>query len=185
VLTGRFNPVGRLPVTWPRSVGQIPIFYAARPTGRPFDPIDPYTSKYLDCSVEPQFYFGHGLSYSRFALSNLAALQQHVGFDDVIRLSVEVVNEGSMEGEATVFLFARDVVASVARPVLELKRFAKIALGAGERDVLDFAFPAAELSFPGPDFRACFEPGAFEFSVGFSADPKELTAISLQALSGV
>ena len=152
VLTGRFNPVGRLPVTWPRAVGQIPIFYAARPSGRPFDPIDPYTSKYLDCSVEPQFYFGHGLSYSRFALSNLAALQQRVSFDDVIRLSVDVVNEGSIEGETTVFLFARDVVASVVRPVLELKRFAKIALGAGEKDVLDFDVSRrrAQLSRFGP-----------------------------------
>ncbi len=185
VLTGRFNPVGRLPVTWPRAVGQIPIFYAARPSGRPFDPIDPYTSKYLDCSVEPQFYFGHGLSYSRFALSNFAALQQSVGIGDVIRLSVDVVNEGSMEGEATVFLFARDIVASVARPVLELKRFAKMALGPGERDILDFAFPTAELSFPGLDLQPCFEPGAFEFSVGFSADPKGLTTIRLQAVAGV
>ena len=185
VLTGRFNPVGRLPVTWPRAVGQIPIFYAARPSGRPFDPIDPYTSKYLDCSVEPQFYFGHGLSYSRFALSNFAALQQRVGIGDVIRLSVDVVNEGSIEGEATVFLFARDIVASVARPVLELKRFAKIALGAGERDVLDFDFPAAELSFPGLDLQPCFEPGAFEFSVGFSANPKALMTLRLEVVAGI
>jgi len=69
--------------------------------------------------------------------------------------------------------------------VLELKRFAKIALGAGERDVLDFALPAAELSFPGLDFRPCFEPGAFEFSVGFSADPNELMTIRLQAVAGI
>jgi beta-glucosidase len=183
VLTGRFNPVGRLPVTWPRAVGQIPIFYAARPTGRPFDPIDPYSSKYLDISIEPQFHFGHGLSYCSFAVSNFSALSRDFGFGDVIRFSVEVVNEGPRQGEATVFLFARDVVASVVRPVLELKRFAKIALGAGERDVLDFAFPAAELSFPGADFQPCFEAGAFDFSVGFSADPKGLTTIRLLAVS--
>ena len=88
-----------------------------------------------------------------------------------------------MQGEATVLLFARDLVASIARPLLELKRFAKIALGAGERDVIDFALPAAELSFPGADFQPCFEAGEFEFSVGFSADPKVLTTIRLQALS--
>ncbi len=179
VLTGRFNPAGRLPVTWPRAVGQVPIFYAARPSGRPFDPSDPYTSRYLDISVEPQFYFGHGLSYNRFALSNFCAITQSFGPADVIRLSVEVINEGPMQGEATVFLFARDVVASIVRPVLELKRFARIMLGPGESDVLDFAFPAAELSFPGADFRPCFEPGAFEFSVGFSADPKGLATIRL------
>ena len=173
VLTGAFNPVGRLPVTWPRAVGQIPIFYAARPSGRPFDPIELYTSKYLDVSVEPQFPFGHGLSYSRFALSNLTALKQNFNSDDAIRLSVEVVNEGPMQGEATVFLFARDVVASVARPVLELKRFAKLALAPGERRALDFALPAAELSFPGADFRPRLEAGEFEFSVGFSAEPSK------------
>jgi len=183
VLTGRFNPSGRLPVTWPRAVGQIPIFYAARPSGRPFDPADPYTSKYLDISNAPQFHFGHGLSYCRFSISSFSALSSDFGFGDVIRFSIEIVNEGPMQGEATVFLFARDVIASIARPVLELKRFAKIALGAGERDVIDFAFPAAELSFPGADFRPCFEAGEFEFSVGFSADPEGLTTIRLQALS--
>ena len=159
VLTGRFNPVGRLPVTWPRAVGQIPIFYAARPSGRPFDPADHYTSKYLDISNAPQFHFGHGLSYCHFAISVFSALSRDFRLGDVIRFSVEVVNEGPMQGEATVFLFARDVVASIARPVLELKRFAKIALGPGETDVIDFVLPAAELSFPGADFRPCFEAG--------------------------
>ena len=72
VVTGRFNPTGRLPVTWPRDIGQTPIFYAALPSGRPADPKDHYTSKYLDMPVAPQFPFGHGLSYSRFTLSNLA-----------------------------------------------------------------------------------------------------------------
>jgi beta-glucosidase len=182
VLTGRFNPVGRLPVTWPRAVGQIPIFYAARPSGRPFDPADPYTSKYIDISNAPQFHFGHGLSYCHFAISSVLALSRDFRLGDVIRFGIEVVNEGPVQGEATVFLFARDVVASVARPVLELKRFAKIALGPGERDVIDFAFPAAELSFPGADFQPCFEAGEFEFSVGFSADPEGLTTIRLQAL---
>ncbi len=174
VLTGRFNPIGRLPVTWPRAVGQIPIFYAVRPTGRPFDPADPYTSKYLDISVEPQFWFGHGLSYSRFALSNFRALQRDFSFADMIRFSVDVANEGPMDGEATVFLFARDLVASIARPVLELKRFKKIALRPGETDVVDFALPGAELGFPGADLKPCFEPGEFQFSVGFSAEPRRL-----------
>jgi beta-glucosidase len=179
VLTGALNPVGRLPITWPRTVGQIPIFYAARPSGRPFDPIELYTSKYLDVSVEPQFWFGHGLSYSRFGLCNLTALKKNFNGDEMIRLSVEVVNEGPMQGEATVFLFARDVVASIARPVLELKRFAKLALEPGERRVLDFALPAAELSFPGADFRPRLEAGEFEFSVGFSANPGSLTTITV------
>jgi len=182
VLTGRFNPVGRLPVTWPRAVGQIPIFFAERPTGRPFDANDPYTSKYLDLSNEPQFYFGHGLSYSRFRLGDLRSARQGFRLGETIELSVAVTNEGPQNGEATIFLFARDVVASVARPLLELKRFDKIALRAEESGVVHFALPAAELSFPGVDLQPCFEPGAFQFSVGQSADPKSLATIALLAV---
>jgi beta-glucosidase len=182
VLTGGFNPIGRLPLTWPRAVGQIPIFYAMRPTGRPFHPDDPYTSKYLDISVEPQFPFGHGLSYSRFAFSNFRADKQSFNRADVIQFSVDVVNDGPMDGEATLFLFARDVVASVARPLLELKRFGKIAIKTGEGGVVAFALPAAELSFPGRDFRPYFEPGTFEFSVGLSADREALMTIRLLAM---
>jgi beta-glucosidase len=184
VLTGRFNPVGRLPVTWPRAVGQIPIFFAERPSGRPFDANDPYTSKYLDVPVEPQFYFGHGLSYSRFRLGDLRSARQSFRRGEMIEFSIDVVNEGPQDGEATIFLFARDVVASVARPLLELKRFDKIALRAGESGIAKFALSAAELHFPGVDLQPCFEPGAIQFSVGFSADPQALSTISLSALAG-
>src|SRR5205807_3599732 len=127
VLTGKFNPTGRLPVTWPRDVGQVPIFFAARPSGRPAYPTDPYTSKYLDMPVEPLFFFGHGLSYCRFTLTNLRANMATFKSDDELTIEVDVLNEGPAAGEATVFLFARDVVASVARPVLELKGEGKIA----------------------------------------------------------
>ena len=116
VLTGKFNPTGRLPVTWPRDVGQVPIFYAARPSGRPANPDDHYTSKYLDMPVEPLFYFGHGLSYSRFNLTNLRVSTAEFKRGDELTIEVDVFNEGPIAGEATVFLFARDVVASVARP---------------------------------------------------------------------
>ncbi len=182
VLTGRFNPVGRLPVTWPRAVGQIPIFFAERPTGRPFAADDHFTSKYLDVSVEPQFYFGHGLSYSRFRLGDLRSARQSFRFGETIELSVDVGNDGPKDGEATVFLFARDVVASVARPLLELKRFGKVKLRAGESGSVAFALPASELSFPGVNFEPCFEPGEFEFSAGFSADMKGLSTVRLSAL---
>src|ERR1700736_4003752 len=128
VLTGKFNPTGRLPVTWPRDVGQVPIFFAARPSGRPANPYDHFTSKYLDMPVEPMFFFGHGLSYSRFTLTNLRASKAVFQRDDELTIEVDVLNEGPAAGEATVFLFARDLVASVARPLLELKGSAKIAL---------------------------------------------------------
>lgn len=182
VLTGRFNPSGRLPVTSPRHIGQAPIFYAARPSGRPADPADHYTSKYLDLPVEPQFPFGHGLSYSRFAFSGLRATPMEFKASGEIRVAIDVRNEGPVFGEATVFLFARDLVASVARPVLELKDIGKIALQAGEGGTVEFLLAAADLSFPGPDFEPLLEPGLFELAVGPSADRRELLTITLRAL---
>ncbi|PNG26083.1 beta-glucosidase [Methylocella silvestris] len=182
VLTARFNPVGRLALSWPRAVGQIPIYYARRPTGRPFAAEDHYTTKYIDCAVEPQFPFGHGLSYSRFSLEKFAAGRQSFRSGDTLHFSVEVHNHGPFDGEATVFLFAHDLVASVARPVLELKRFGKIALPAGESGALCFALAASELAFRGADFQPCFEPGAFAFSVGFDADPSRHRKLTLEAL---
>lgn len=181
VLTGRFNPTGRLPVTWPRDVGQVPIFYAARPSGRPADPANHYSSKYLDMPTEPLFRFGHGLSYSRFTLANLRASRDTFQFGDEIEVMVEVTNEGSRAGEETVFLFARDVVASVARPLLELKGFGKIALSPGATRTLRLGLSATELCFPGPDFRPRFEPGDFELWVGQSADPRRLLTITVRA----
>ena len=131
VLSGRHNPTARLPVSWPVDVGQIPIFYAQRPTGRPADPTEHYTSKYLDLPVDPLFAFGHGLSYARFAYRDLRAAPAELRPGETITVEVEVANEGAVAGEETVFLFLRDPVASVARPLLELKGVAKIALERG------------------------------------------------------
>jgi beta-glucosidase len=182
VLTGRFNPTGRLPVTWPRDIGQTPIFYAARPSGRPANPADHYTSKYLDMPVEPLFPFGHGLSYSRFALRNLRVDAEAFGPGDDILASVDVVNQGSRLGEETIFLFIRDVVASVARPLLELKGIAKIKLAPGECGVVSLSIPASAFAFPGPDFQPVIEPGRFELSVGVSADRARLVTVSVHAI---
>ncbi|MDQ6867658.1 MAG: glycoside hydrolase family 3 C-terminal domain-containing protein [Pseudomonadota bacterium] len=182
VLTGKFNPAGRLPVTWPRDVGQVPIFFAARPSGRPANPDDHYTSKYLDMPVEPLFFFGHGLSYSRFTLSNLRASTAEFKRGGELTIEVDVLNEGPATGEATVFLFARDVVASVARPVLELKGVGKIALRTSEGGTVCFKLAANALAFPGNDLKPVLEPGEFLFLAGQSADPRQLLAIKVRAL---
>jgi beta-glucosidase len=182
VLTGKFNPTGRLPVTWPRDVGQVPIFFAARPSGRPADPYDHFTSKYLDMPVEPLFFFGHGLSYSRFTLTNLRASKAAFQRDDELTIEVDVLNEGPAAGEATVFLFARDVVASVARPLLELKGVGKIALRLGESGTVCFQLGAEALSFPGRDLKPVFEPGEFLLLAGQSADPRELLSTKVRAV---
>jgi beta-glucosidase len=131
VLTGRFNPSGRLPVSWPRDVGQAPIFYSQRLTGRPTQAGVKYTSSYLDVPATPQFAFGHGLSYSRFAVLDLSCNPSLVKAGEHVEASVTIRNESEADGEATVFLFVRDPVASVARPGLELKGVRKIVLAAG------------------------------------------------------
>ena len=139
VLTGRFNPTGRLPVSWPRHVGQVPIFYNELPSGRPYAPGVHYSSTYLDASPTPQFPFGHGLSYSRFALTDLRCEPTLVKTSDTVEVSLAVHNESQVDGEATLFLFVRDSVASVARPLLELKGVRKVDLKAGQTQQCDVA----------------------------------------------
>lgn len=182
VLTGAFNPTGRLPVTWPRDVGQVPIFFSSRPSGRPADPNDVYTSKYLDMPVEPLFCFGHGLSYSRFTLSGLRASKDRFRPGEEVKVEADVVNEGSVPGEQTVFLFVRDVVASVARPFLELKGVSKISLRPGERGTVSFKLGPEAFSFPGRDLKPVLEPGEFLIFAGPSADPQKLLSIKIRAL---
>ena len=178
---GRFNPTARLPVTWPRDIGQTPIFYASRPSGRPNNPKDHYTSKYLDMPNEPQFPFGHGLSYSRFAIKNLGVDRASFAAGEGVEASVEVINEGSSAGEATIFWFVRDVVASISRPVLELKNVSKIALAPSARGVIRQTIPGSAFAFPGPKLTPIVEPGRFELSAGFSADPSGLLTIDVEA----
>jgi beta-glucosidase len=184
VLTGEFNPTGRLPVTWPRDIGQVPIFFSARQSGRPAAPDNPYTSKYLDMPAEPLFYFGHGLSYSRFALSNLRAGKSEFNPGDRLVIAVDVINLGPAAGEATVFLFIRDLVASVARPRLELKGVQKIALDPGEEGAIRFELAADDFSFPREDWQPVLEAGEFLVFAGTSADPQHMLSIKLRALPG-
>ena len=174
VLTGKFNPTGKLPVTWPRHVGQAPIFYGQRPSGRPTKAGDRYTSSYLDLPAAPQFPFGHGLSYSRFTLHDLRCSPSRVKAGESVEISVSVANVGGVDGEATLFLFVRDLVASIARPVLELKGVRKIVLPAEERGQAMWLLPVETLAFIGPNCDRVLEPGRFEVHVGQSADPVEL-----------
>ncbi len=174
VLTGKFNPTGRLPLTWPRRVGQVPIFYNQRPAGRPTNEREHYTSKYIDVPATPQFPFGHGLSYSRFALLDLRCDPSRVTADECVEVSLTVRNDSEVEGEATLFLFVRDMVASIARPVLELKGVRKIVLAAGERGQVTWRLPVETLAFIGPSLDPVLEPGRFEIHVGQSADPTAL-----------
>jgi beta-glucosidase len=180
VVTGRVSPSGRTPVTWARAAGQIPIFFAERPSGRPADPKDHYTSKYLDVPNEPLFAFGHGLTYGRFVLSNLRVTPNPVEDIDTMRIHVDVRNEGPRAAQETVFLFTHDKVASVARPLLELKGFAKVDLRPGESGTVSLSLRASELKFLGLDLEPVFEPGDVEILVGPCADRSKLLAATIQ-----
>ncbi len=166
VVTGRISPSGRTPMSWPRALGQVPIFFGQRPGGRPADPEDRFTSKYLDVANEPLYPFGHGLTYGQFTLRNLKVTPQSVAETDTIQAQVDVTNAGRRAAEETLFLFVRDKVACVARPLLELKGFGRIRLEPGETGTLHLSLPAAELRFPGPDLTPVFEPGEVEVLVG-------------------
>jgi beta-glucosidase len=179
VLSGRVSPSGRTPVTWARAAGQIPIFFGERPSGRPENPADRYTSKYLDVPNAPLFPFGHGLTYGRFVLSNLRVTPVNVEDIDTMQIRVDVRNEGARAAQETVFLFTHDRIASVARPLLELKGFAKIELRPGESGTVTLSLRAADLRFLGLDLEPVFEPGEVEILVGPCADRSQLLAATI------
>jgi beta-glucosidase len=180
VLTGRVSPSGRTPVSWARAEGQIPIFFGERPGGRPANPKDRYTSKYLDVPNEPLFPFGHGLTYGRFALFNLRVTPLNAEDIDTLQIRVDVRNDGARAAQETVFLFTHDKIASVARPLLELKGFAKIDLRPGETGTVTLSLRAAELRFLGIDLAPVFEPGDVEILVGPCADRAQLLAATVK-----
>jgi beta-glucosidase len=157
-------------------LGQVPLFFGERPSGRPADPKDRFTSKYLDVSNEPLFPFGFGLSYGRFSLSNLRLTAERVTEKDTVVVRVDVLNEGARAAEETVFLFTHDKLATVTRPLLELKGFAKIKLDPGQAGTVTLFLAATELRFLGPDLRPVFEPGEVEILVGPCADRARLLA---------
>jgi beta-glucosidase len=183
VLTGRFNPNGKLPVSWPVDVGQVPIFYAQRPTGRPRDPNNHMTSRYIDMPNEPLFCFGHGLSYTRFAYKAVRTSVPVLARGGSLRVEVDIANEGDIAGEETALLFIRDPVASVTRPVLELKGMAKIRLAPGASGTVGFTVSCRDICFPDDAGHPVFEAGTIELLVGPKADHATLlkTTIEVQA----
>lgn len=166
VLFGAYNPSGKLPVTFPRSVGQVPIFYSMKNTGRPMDPNNKYTSKYLDESNDPLYPFGYGLSYTSFVYSNLMLNKTKITEQDTLTVTCRITNTGSRAGEEVVQLYIRDWVGSVTRPVKELKGFQKIMLKQGESKDVTFRLSAHDLSFYRRDMTFGTEPGKFEIYVG-------------------
>ena len=166
VLFGDANPVGRLPVSFPRTVGQIPIYYNAKNTGRPAVEGQHFTSKYLDVPNTPLYPFGYGLSYTTFAYRDVRLRSAQLGPADTLVVSVTVANTGARAGTEVVQLYVRDDVGSVTRPVRELKGFRRVGLEAGAAGTVEFRVPVRELGFWGPAMKFVVEPGTFRVFVG-------------------
>lgn len=179
ILTGAVAPVARLPVTWPRDVGQIPIFHAQRSSGRPPDDKNPFTSKYLDLPVTPLFPFGHGLSYGRVTLSALRADRDRFGPGEGVRIMIDATNDSDAARNETIFLFLHDPVANVARPMLELKAWRRVTLPARSAQTVVFSLVDDDFAFPDAAMIERTEPGTFEILVGPAADPQRLQLIVL------
>ena len=170
VLFGDANPGGKLPVTFPRNVGQIPLFYNYKATGRPLEPENRYTSKYLDVPNTPLYPFGFGLSYTQFRLSNLRLDNTDIRPNGNVRVSVDIENVGRRAGDEVVQLYIRDSASSITRPVKELKGFQKITLQPGGKRSLTFTLKPEHLGFLDKNLRFTVEPGEFKVFVGNSSE---------------
>lgn len=177
IVLGNSVPSGRLPVTFPRTVGQIPIYYSRLNTGRPAsenelgiplgNPLNPqgYTSKYIDVDFTPEYPFGFGLSYTKFEYTNLRLSTAAVRVGGTLKVSADIINAGQYEGNEVVQLYTHQIAASVSRPVRELRAFQRVHLKPGERKTVEFSLPATELAFYNDQMQLATEPGKFHLWV--------------------
>jgi beta-glucosidase len=166
VLFGDVSPSGKLPVTFPRAVGQVPIYYAHKPTGRPADSTNHYTSKYLDLPWTPLFVFGHGLSYTTFTYGAPRVSAAQIRAGDSVVVETDVTNAGQRAGDEVVQLYVRDEVASVERPVRALAGFQRVSLRPGETRRVRFTLGPQAMALYDLGMRRVVEPGAFTVWVG-------------------
>jgi beta-glucosidase len=171
VLYGDYNPSGKLPMTFPRNVGQIPIYYNHKNTGRPQNTANNvFWSHYIDQENSPLYPFGYGLSYTKFTYNNLSIEGSKFSKDDTIKVSVDISNVGDYDGKEVAQLYIRDLVGSIVRPVRELKGFELIMLKKGETKTVEFLLTQEELGFYNNNGEFIIEAGDFEVYVGGSSD---------------
>ena len=180
VVSGKRAPAGRLPISWPIDTGQIPIFYAERPSGRPYEEGNHFSTQYLDVPNAPLYPFGHGLTWGTVELGEPSVDRTSFRPGEAVTLTTRLANPGTRAAAATVFLFLRDPVASTARPILELRRFAAFDLAAGEARDVAFTLDDADFALLGPDLRPRLEAGDFVLSVGLSADREALKSVTVR-----
>ncbi len=170
VLFGDYNPASKLTISFPRSVGQLPLYYNRKPTAR---------RGYLFANKEPLFPFGFGLSYTTFAYSNLKVSPAKIGATDNAKVSVTVTNSGKRAGDEVVQLYIRDLVSSVTRPIMELKDFKRISLAPGESKTVEFVITPDKLSFLDLNLQSVVEPGLFDIMVGTSSAKYETVKLEV------
>lgn len=183
VLFGDVNPSGKLTTTFPQHVGQLPLYYSQKNTGRPLEEgkwFQKFRSNYLDVSNDPVYPFGYGLSYTSFAYSDISLDKTEMSGSDSLKVSIEVSNTGSRDGHEVVQLYIRDLVGSVTRPVKELKAFEKVALQAGEKKTVTFTLTTKDLSFYKGDLSFGYEPGKFHVFVGGNSQEVKQTEFTLK-----
>lgn len=172
VLFGDVNPSGKLTTTWPQHVGQVPLYYGHKNTGRPLPEgkwFEKFKTNYLDVSNDPVYPFGYGLSYTRFAYSDLRLSKTKLKGNDRLQASITLTNTGNRAGKEVVQLYIRDRVGSVTRPVKELKGFQKVTLQPGESKEVSFTITPEDLKFYNFDLKYVWEPGEFDIFVGASS----------------
>ncbi|MBC8274600.1 MAG: glycoside hydrolase family 3 C-terminal domain-containing protein [Chloroflexi bacterium] len=165
VIFGDYNPGGKLPISFPAKVGQIPVYYGHKPSGSRSQ----FWGDYVDASTSPAFEFGYGLSYTTFNFSNLQVEPKQVPLNGKTSIKVDIENTGNRAGEEVAQLYIKDVIASITRPVKELKGFKRVALEPGETRTVEFELPAEALGFYGKDMEFAVEPGVFKVMVGRSS----------------
>jgi beta-glucosidase len=175
VLFGKYNPSGKLTMTFPRNVGQIPIYYNHKNTGRPFSATEKYTSKYMDIPNTPLYPFGYGLSYASFSYSPITLNKTTITPIDKLTATVTITNTSEYDGDETAQLYIRDMVGSVTRPVKELKGFQKVTINSGDSKTITFTLTANDLKFYDINMKYTYEPGDFKLFIGTnSEDVKEV-----------
>lgn len=179
VLTGKYNPSGKLPMTFPRHVGQCPLYYNHKSTGRAWAPNNPWVSGYMDESVKPAYVFGYGLSYTTFEIAAPVMSKKEYKAGEPVVLTTSVTNTGQYTGKETVQLYLQDVVSSVTRPVIELCGIRQVELAPGETRKIEFTLSEQELGFFNSDKQFVTEPGDFKLFVGSSSDNLKATEFEL------
>lgn len=182
VLFGAVNPSGKLTTTFPQHVGQVPLYYAHKNTGRPLSGpwFQKFQSNYIDVSNEPVYPFGYGLSYTTFDYSDVALSKNEIQSTDTLMVSCTITNTGKVAGEEVVQLYIRDVVGTETRPVKELKAFQKIKLEAGASQTVKFKITTTDLSFYHNDLKFFAEPGEFQIFVGGNSHDNKLATFVLK-----